>query len=102
MIGSKRYNLTIMASRQRRRTSTASRRQGRSCCAGNDGHAAWVNSRALELLGVTADTPDPEGGKIGRDASGAPTGLLVDGAVELIEDKIPGADRRAAGIAHGR
>ena len=57
--------------------------------AGNDGHAAWVNSRGLDLLRITARTPDPEGGKIGRDPSGAPTGLLVDGALELIEDKFP-------------
>ena len=57
--------------------------------AGNDGHTAWVNSRALDLLRITARTPDPEGGKIGRDPSGAPTGLLVDGALELIEDKFP-------------
>ena len=57
--------------------------------AGNDGHAAWVNSRALDLLRITARTPDPEGGKISRDPSGAPTGLLVDGALELIEDKFP-------------
>jgi predicted amidohydrolase YtcJ len=57
--------------------------------AGNDGHTAWVNSRALDLLRITARTPDPEGGKIGRDPSGAPTGLLVDGALELIEGKFP-------------
>ena len=57
--------------------------------AGNDGHTAWVNSRALDLLRITARTPDPEGGKIRRDPSGAPTGLLVDGALELIEDKFP-------------
>ena len=57
--------------------------------AGNDGHAAWVNSRALDLLRITARTPDPEGGKIRRDPSGAPTGLLVDGALKLIEDKFP-------------
>jgi predicted amidohydrolase YtcJ len=56
---------------------------------GNDGHAAWVNSRALNLLGITARTLDPAGGKIVRDPSGAPTGLLVDGALELIKDKFP-------------
>src|SRR5690606_2520234 len=36
------------------------------------GHAAWVNSVALRLCGVTAETPDPPGGRIGRDAEGAP------------------------------
>ena len=57
---------------------------------GNDGHTAWVNSRGLDLLGVNAETRDPDDGKIDRDASGAPTGLFVDGAVELVENKIPG------------
>lgn len=41
---------------------------------GNDGHTVWVNSRGLELLGVSAATQDPAGGKIARDGSGAPTG----------------------------
>jgi predicted amidohydrolase YtcJ len=54
---------------------------------GNDGHTAWVNSRGLDLLDITANTPDPSDGRIDRDASGAPTGLLVDGAVALVEDK---------------
>jgi predicted amidohydrolase YtcJ len=56
---------------------------------GNDGHTGWVNSRGLELTGVTAETPDPPGGKIGRDASGAPTGTFVDSATLLVENKIP-------------
>ncbi len=37
-----------------------------------DGHTAWVNSKALELAGVTADTPDPDDGRIERDADGRP------------------------------
>ena len=41
-----------------------------------DGHSSWVNSKALELAGVTAATPDPEGGRIERDAAGAPIGTL--------------------------
>ena len=56
---------------------------------GNDGHTVWVNSRGLELTGVTADTPDPSGGKIGRDASGAPTGTFADTATLLVDNKIP-------------
>jgi predicted amidohydrolase YtcJ len=56
---------------------------------GNDGHTAWVNSRALELLGVTAATADPPGGKIGRDASGVPTGSFTDSATVLLASKIP-------------
>ncbi len=56
---------------------------------GNDGHTVWVNSRGLELLGVTAETPDPRGGKISRDSSGAPTGSFADSAAIFVADKIP-------------
>ncbi len=56
---------------------------------GNDGHTAWVNSRGLELTGTSAETPDPPGGKIGRDASGAPTGVFADSATLLVEKNIP-------------
>jgi predicted amidohydrolase YtcJ len=49
----------------------------------------WVNSRGLELLGVTEATPDPPGGKIGRDASGAPTGSFADSASIFVAEKIP-------------
>jgi predicted amidohydrolase YtcJ len=56
-----------------------------------DGHAVWVNSAALALAGVTAATPDPAGGRILRDATGAPTGVLVDNAMDLVESKIPAA-----------
>ena len=55
---------------------------------GNDGHTVWVNGQGLDLLDVTAKTPDPDDGRIDRDASGEPTGLLVDGAVALVEEKI--------------
>jgi len=60
-----------------------------------DGHAAWVNPRALELAGITAATQDPPGGKIIRDASGAPTGVLIDRAAGLVSRKMPGAERIA-------
>lgn len=56
-----------------------------------DGHAAWVNSRALALSGITKDTPDPAGGRIERDAAGNATGVLVDAAMKLVRDKIPEA-----------
>lgn len=56
---------------------------------GNDGHTVWVNSRGLELLGVTAETPDPQGGKLDRDASGAPTGSFADSAAIFVADKLP-------------
>src|SRR5262245_3358623 len=58
-----------------------------------DGHAIWVNGRALSLAGVTRDTPDPPGGRIVRDAGGEPTGVLVDAAESLITDKAPPAAR---------
>ncbi len=54
-----------------------------------DGHAAWVNSRALALSGITKDTPDPEGGRIMRDAKGLPTGILLDNAIELVRKHLP-------------
>ncbi len=54
-----------------------------------DGHAAWVNQAALDLAGVTRDTPDPYGGKIIRDAQGNPTGVLIDSAKALVTDKLP-------------
>lgn len=46
------------------------------------GHLAAVNSRALERLGIGPGTPDPEGGRIRRDASGAPDGVLEESAAE--------------------
>lgn len=61
-----------------------------------DGHAALVNRRALDRAGVTAATPDPPGGRILRDASGRPTGVLIDRAAELVSSRIPSA--RAADI----
>lgn len=54
-----------------------------------DGHASWVNTKALEMAGITRDTPDPAGGKIERDASGRPTGVLVDAAMELVNKVVP-------------
>jgi predicted amidohydrolase YtcJ len=54
-----------------------------------DGHAGVANSAALRAAGVTRDTPDPDGGRILRDASGEPTGVFIDAAQELIESKIP-------------
>ncbi|MYN29935.1 amidohydrolase [Duganella levis] len=54
-----------------------------------DGHAIWVNTKALEMAGVTRETPDPSGGKIERDVSGKPTGVLVDAAMELVNKVVP-------------
>jgi predicted amidohydrolase YtcJ len=53
------------------------------------GHMMVVNSRALELAGVGADTPDPAGGVIVRDESGNPTGLLQETAMGLAKAVMP-------------
>jgi predicted amidohydrolase YtcJ len=55
-----------------------------------DGHTTWVNSKALELAGVTKDTPDPPDGRIDRDPkTGEPSGSLQEGASSLVADKAP-------------
>jgi predicted amidohydrolase YtcJ len=54
-----------------------------------DGHAAWVNTAALTLAKITSVTHDPAGGKIIRDRTGKPTGILVDNAIDLLDDVIP-------------
>jgi predicted amidohydrolase YtcJ len=54
-----------------------------------DGHGAWVNSRALALAGVTAETPDPPDGRIERDPDGTPSGTLHEGAMHLVERLLP-------------
>jgi predicted amidohydrolase YtcJ len=54
-----------------------------------DGHALWVNSVALREAGITKATPDPDGGKIVRDAAGEATGVLIDNAQELVLRKQP-------------
>lgn len=53
------------------------------------GHQAVVNSRALEVAGVTDDTLDPPGGEIERDSQGKATGLLYENAMRLVRDHIP-------------
>jgi predicted amidohydrolase YtcJ len=58
-----------------------------------DGHAAWVNSAALAMAGIGPATPDPEGGRILKDALGRPTGILLDTAVELVRKLIPAPGR---------
>ena len=55
-----------------------------------DGHIAIVNSAALVAAGISSATPDPAGGKIDRDASGTPTGIIREtSALTLIRSKIP-------------
>jgi len=54
-----------------------------------DGHAAWANSEALRRAGIDKDTKAPADGQIHRDADGRPTGVFIDGAMNLIDRKVP-------------
>jgi predicted amidohydrolase YtcJ len=65
-----------------------------------DGHGAWVNSRALELAGLTADSPDPPDGRIEREPDGAPSGTLHEGAMERFKRLVPEPtlEERAEGL----
>jgi predicted amidohydrolase YtcJ len=66
------------------------------------GHTVLANSRALALAGITAATPDPLGGRIWRDAAGNPSGLLEDGANDLVQSLLPkptAADDAQAALA---
>lgn len=70
----------------------------------NDYHTMWVNSRALELAGIDAATPDPPLGVIVRRADGSPTGTLVEqGAMSLVERVLPRPtdDQMLRGLARG-
>ena len=69
-----------------------------------DGHSAWVNSRALDLAGVTRNTPDPADGRIERDAAGEPSGTLHEGAMSLVERHAPVStpQQMAAGLLAGQ
>jgi predicted amidohydrolase YtcJ len=59
-----------------------------------DGHMALANSAALRAAGVTAATPEVEGGSIVRDAAGEPTGILKDNAMALVARVVPDPRRR--------
>ncbi|HEY5336131.1 MAG TPA: amidohydrolase, partial [Mycobacteriales bacterium] len=54
-----------------------------------DRHSAWVNSAALRLAGIEAQTPDPADGRIERDAAGEPTGALHESAMFLVAALVP-------------
>ncbi len=58
-----------------------------------DGHAAWVNSKALEISRITKKTIGPVGGKIIRNADGTPTGILIDKAMDLVSKHIPSSTK---------
>jgi hypothetical protein len=57
-----------------------------------DGHSVWANGAALAAVGVDARTGDPPGGVIRRDASGAPTGHLIEAAANLLRPHVPRLD----------
>lgn len=68
-----------------------------------DGHSAWVNSKALEVAGVTADTPDPVDGIIDREpGTAAPLGSLQEGAIYLVSRHAPAIDleTRTSGLQY--
>lgn len=65
-----------------------------------DGHAVAVSSAALSAAGIKAATPAPSGGEILKDANGQPTGLLVDGAMALVDPLTPQADEAATRAAY--
>lgn len=64
------------------------------------GHARVANSAALAAAGITTETPNPPGGRIGRDLNGSPNGLLLESAMRLVADvqPMPSLERRMEGI----
>jgi len=76
----------------------------------HDEHSLWVNSVALRRCGISASTPDPDGGRILRDADGEPTGILQETAYRLILRRVPMPTQRqserlieaAQTVAHAR
>jgi predicted amidohydrolase YtcJ len=69
-----------------------------------DHHGAWANSRALELAGITAQTPDPADGRIERLPDWSPQGTLHEGAVDIVAALLPEVtpDEYAAGLREGQ
>jgi len=69
-----------------------------------DGHSVWVSSRALELAGVTRNTPDPADGRIERGPDGEPSGTLHEGAADLVGRLAPEPtnDEVAQGLLKGQ
>lgn len=64
-----------------------------------DGHAAWANTKAMQLAGISKDTPDPQGGKIIRDAEGNATGVFIDAAENYINEIVPSLTEKEAELA---
>ncbi len=75
----------------------------------HSGHAAWVNSLALRMAHITAETLDPPGGRIARDETGEPSGVLFEAPAmnmvsrlipEVTPDDLAGMVREAIARAH--
>jgi len=64
-----------------------------------DGHAAWVNAKALQMAGISRETIDPNGGKVIKDRRGNPTGVLIDSAMDMVDAVIPSYDPEQARMA---
>src|SRR5437660_11639062 len=64
------------------------------------GHSRVANSAALAAAGITSETPNPPGGRIGRDLNRSPNGLLLESAMRLVADvqPLPGLERRVEGV----
>src|SRR2546426_1512353 len=64
------------------------------------GHSRIANSAALAAAGITPETPNPPGGRIGRDLNRIPNGLLLESAMRLVADvqPLPGLGRRIEGV----
>jgi predicted amidohydrolase YtcJ len=69
----------------------------------SDYHNVWVNSIALELAGITAETPDPPLGVIERDPDGSPSGTLREAAQNMLRDAMPkpSLETNVAGLRRG-
>ena len=70
----------------------------------SDAHSAWVNSLALEMAEITAQTPDPPAGRIEREpTTGVPTGTLRETAIELVSRLLPPRtqEERIEGLRRG-
>ena len=64
-----------------------------------DGHAVWLNTKAMALAGITSETVSPKGGEIIKDINGEPTGVLIDNAENLVWSKMPSQNASQQSLA---
>jgi predicted amidohydrolase YtcJ len=64
-----------------------------------DGHAGWANTAAIRLSGATKATKDTREGRIDRDADGNPAGVFIDGAMDMVNSKMPAPTPQEAATA---